>query len=163
MSHPWPHPDALHGTAVSLSCIDYDACWERWPNEKVAEDSPAVMLLLRTTGFCWMLWYSCPSSYARHPLMSEIIILDGVRLRRKCILGASWWGTVSLIDSFNLSVTTRRSHGVNHPRLQSRNETQSNLFKIVAPPGFIIRRSRPTQQHGGWRKRSKMSWWENTS
>lgn len=42
------HPDALHGTAVS--CIDYDTCSERRPNEKVAEDSPAVMLLLRITG-----------------------------------------------------------------------------------------------------------------
>lgn len=97
--------------------------------------------------------------------MSKIIIFDCIRLRVKRTTGASWWGTVSVIDSFNPSVTTRHSHSatVNPPGSQSRNETHSNLFKIVAPPGFITWRSRHIQWHGVWRKCWKKSWQKNTS
>lgn len=50
--------------------------------------------------------------------------------------------TYKIIQSLS---NNNRSHSatVNRPGLHYRNETQSNLFKIVAPPGFITRRSRP--------------------
>lgn len=106
-----------------------------------------------------MTWFSCPSSQtAERPLMSKIIILDSVGLRVQRTTGASWWGNLSFIDSFNLSVTT-----MNPPGLHSRNETRRNLFKIVPAPGFITRRLRPMPRHGSWRKCWKMSWQENTS